>query len=297
MTITASRFLHLDRDAAAQVSFLLLAPVTAGAVACKGARGPPRDSPGRVGADDRRDDRRRDLRLRGDRRPPGPRPSPFLRLRSSPGAGGRRDPDLIATGFRSGDVLRWPSPHRPRLLAGGGPGRPSPAPLEGELEADVVVVGGGYTGLWTAWSRGEPGCVVVLSGCGDAARCGGRGGGFVNAMSFHLPSMTSASATRPLWLSVWRGVVGGVGPRGEEQGSARYRPDAPPGIGGPRTTEAGAGIAARTASTVSPTLASSSTPPRCGRCESPLFGPRPFCPTPPPSSRQPRALGWPRLAR
>jgi undecaprenyl-diphosphatase len=35
VTITAGRFLSLDRDAAARVSFLLLAPVTAGAVAYK----------------------------------------------------------------------------------------------------------------------------------------------------------------------------------------------------------------------------------------------------------------------
>jgi undecaprenyl-diphosphatase len=37
ITITTARFLHLDRDAAARFSFLLLAPVTAGAVVYKGA--------------------------------------------------------------------------------------------------------------------------------------------------------------------------------------------------------------------------------------------------------------------
>ena len=36
ITITAGRFLGLDRDSAARFSFLLLAPVTAGAVAYKG---------------------------------------------------------------------------------------------------------------------------------------------------------------------------------------------------------------------------------------------------------------------
>src|SRR4051794_36173086 len=36
ITITAGRFLHLDRDTAARVSFLLLAPITAGAVVFKG---------------------------------------------------------------------------------------------------------------------------------------------------------------------------------------------------------------------------------------------------------------------
>src|SRR5262249_30356264 len=38
ITITAGRFLQLDRDTAARVSFLLLAPVTAGAVAYKGLK-------------------------------------------------------------------------------------------------------------------------------------------------------------------------------------------------------------------------------------------------------------------
>jgi hypothetical protein len=28
-------------------------------------------------------------------------------------------------------------------------------PLEGELAADLVVVGGGYTGMWTAWFVSE----------------------------------------------------------------------------------------------------------------------------------------------
>src|SRR5688500_13481307 len=37
-------------------------------------------------------------------------------------------------------------------------------PLEGEATADVVIVGGGYTGLWTAWFLAEhaPGTRIVL---------------------------------------------------------------------------------------------------------------------------------------
>jgi undecaprenyl-diphosphatase len=38
ITITAARFLGLDRDSAARFSFLLLAPITAGAVLVKGAK-------------------------------------------------------------------------------------------------------------------------------------------------------------------------------------------------------------------------------------------------------------------
>ncbi|MEK6326577.1 MAG: FAD-binding oxidoreductase [Actinomycetota bacterium] len=65
-------------------------------------------------------------------------------------------------------------------------------PLEGELDADLVVVGGGYTGMWTAWfvSELDPEARVVLL---EAGRCGGgpsgRNGGFVNAMWFSLPAL------------------------------------------------------------------------------------------------------------
>jgi glycine/D-amino acid oxidase-like deaminating enzyme len=61
------------------------------------------------------------------------------------------------------------------------PGEPCP-PLQGDVTADVVVLGGGYTGLWTAWFLTEraPGIdVVVLERdvCGSGAS--GRNGGFV----------------------------------------------------------------------------------------------------------------------
>ena len=72
-------------------------------------------------------------------------------------------------------------------------GSPSPRPaLAGEARADVVVVGGGFTGLWAAWwvLDQDPDARVVLL---EATRCGygpsGRNGGFVNAMSFSLPAM------------------------------------------------------------------------------------------------------------
>lgn len=66
-------------------------------------------------------------------------------------------------------------------------------PLSGELEADVVVVGGGYTGMWTAWylRRLQPEARVVLLEsepvCGRGPS--GRNGGFCNAMWFSLASM------------------------------------------------------------------------------------------------------------
>jgi glycine/D-amino acid oxidase-like deaminating enzyme len=72
-----------------------------------------------------------------------------------------------------------------------GPVEPAP-PLAGDASADVVVVGGGYTGMWTAWQlkRLEPSARVLLleSGvCGDGPS--GRNGGFVNTLWFSLPNM------------------------------------------------------------------------------------------------------------
>ena len=77
------------------------------------------------------------------------------------------------------------TPHGYWLEEAGG-GSPLPS-AEGELSCDVLVVGGGYTGLWTAWqvSQLEPEASVVLL---EADRCGhgpsGRNGGFANAMWF-----------------------------------------------------------------------------------------------------------------
>lgn len=63
------------------------------------------------------------------------------------------------------------------------PGEPTP-PLAGDAEADVVILGGGYTGMWTALhlTDREPGLRVVLL---EQDICGGgpsgRNGGFVNS--------------------------------------------------------------------------------------------------------------------
>ena len=65
--------------------------------------------------------------------------------------------------------------------------RPPIPPADGDLSCDVLVVGGGYTGMWTAWqvSQLEPEATVILL---EAGRCGhgpsGRNGGFANAMWF-----------------------------------------------------------------------------------------------------------------
>jgi glycine/D-amino acid oxidase-like deaminating enzyme len=73
-----------------------------------------------------------------------------------------------------------------------GKAAPQP-PLSGAVEADVLVVGGGYTGMWSAWyaKQLQPEArVVVLEAepvCGRGPS--GRNGGFCNAMWFSLASM------------------------------------------------------------------------------------------------------------
>jgi glycine/D-amino acid oxidase-like deaminating enzyme len=66
------------------------------------------------------------------------------------------------------------------------------APAVGDIDADVVVLGGGYTGMWTAWQLLEraPDCRVVLL---EADVCGygpsGRNGGFCETLWTSLPSL------------------------------------------------------------------------------------------------------------
>ncbi|HXS46911.1 MAG TPA: FAD-dependent oxidoreductase, partial [Solirubrobacterales bacterium] len=106
-----------------------------------------------------------------------------------------------------------------------------PAPeLVGERGADVVVIGGGYTGMWAAWQIKvlEPEARVVLL---EAETCGegpsGRNGGFCNVMWFSLPNM------RMRWgddaaLAVARAAQGAVAAIGsfcrEQDVDAWFRP-------------------------------------------------------------------------
>jgi glycine/D-amino acid oxidase-like deaminating enzyme len=71
-----------------------------------------------------------------------------------------------------------------------GPAEPQPA-LDGSENADVVVIGGGYTGMWAAWHLLDAGArVALLEGgiCGHGPT--GRNGGFCESM------WLSASALR-----------------------------------------------------------------------------------------------------
>ena len=75
------------------------------------------------------------------------------------------------------------------------PYEPEP-PLEGAMDADVAVVGGGFTGLWTAWHllEADPGLTVVVIEAG-AVGCGasGRNGGFAMTLLHRsLPDLVAA---------------------------------------------------------------------------------------------------------
>lgn len=79
------------------------------------------------------------------------------------------------------------------------PGQPCP-PLTGSAQADVCIVGGGYTGLWTALELVErdPALdIVVLEAdiCGGGAS--GRNGGFVTAWWDELPEMIESFGPEP----------------------------------------------------------------------------------------------------
>ena len=84
-----------------------------------------------------------------------------------------------------------------------GPVRP---PLEGRVAADVAIIGGGFTGLWTAIRLLEADAalrVVVLEAERVAEGASGRNGGFCAASLTHgrigsMPDDFSMAARKPL---------------------------------------------------------------------------------------------------
>ena len=89
---------------------------------------------------------------------------------------------------RHGRCARWPRPNRPCSGSTTRRHRLRLPSLVGAVDADLVVVGGGYTGLWTALQAKEadPGRDVVLV---EAATVGwaasGRNGGFCASSLTH----------------------------------------------------------------------------------------------------------------
>lgn len=81
------------------------------------------------------------------------------------------------------------------------PARPA---LQGEVTADVAVLGAGYTGLWAAKVAAEHGLKVVVleahrAGWGASGRNGGQVGTGYNASQRVLEARLGADAARALW--------------------------------------------------------------------------------------------------
>jgi glycine/D-amino acid oxidase-like deaminating enzyme len=90
--------------------------------------------------------------------------------------------------MRNGDVSYWWQAH------GIPPRRPS---LPGGADADVCIVGAGYTGLWTAYylKRAEPGLrIIMLEAAFAGFGASGRNGGWVTAS---LPGSRARYAAHP----------------------------------------------------------------------------------------------------
>ena len=103
-------------------------------------------------------------------------------------------------------------------------------PLSTSLEADVVVIGGGYTGMWSAWHvlQADPSARVVLL---ESGLCGhgpsGRNGGFCESMwlaAHSLKERFGAAPARALLDAASRSVTE-IGDWCEENGvDAWFRP-------------------------------------------------------------------------
>lgn len=103
-----------------------------------------------------------------------------------------------------------------------GPVGPDP-PLLGDLRADLVIVGGGYTGMWTAWAMRElePEAKIIVL---EAGVCGhgpsGRNAGFVNTFwqrYEELAELFGESAALDLCVRGAR-AIDGIGAWADERG-------------------------------------------------------------------------------
>ena len=112
-------------------------------------------------------------------------------------------------------------------------GEVAPAPpLEGDATADVVIVGGGYLGMWTAWHllALEPELEIVLL---EAALCGhgpsGRNGGFCETLWGDAPTLRETAGDAAA-LAVCRAseqAVRGIGAWCETNGVDAWYREAP----------------------------------------------------------------------
>src|SRR6266545_1944961 len=81
-------------------------------------------------------------------------------------------------------------------IAEAGPPAPLPA-LAGDASADVVVIGGGYSGMWAAWQLAQEGASAIVL---EAVRCGlgpsGRNGGFVSSLGLSRAALAARFGAR-----------------------------------------------------------------------------------------------------
>ena len=106
--------------------------------------------------------------------------------------------------MRNGDISFW------QCQLGAAPRRP---PLSGTDRVDVCIVGGGYTGLWTAYylARAEPGlrvAVIEARSCGFGAS--GRNGGWLTAALPGLAARYARDRGRTAALAMQRHMIGAV---------------------------------------------------------------------------------------
>ena len=146
-------------------------------------------------------------------------------------------------------------------------------PLTGDASADVVIVGGGYTGMWTAWHllAAEPDLSVVVL---EAERCGhgpsGRNGGFVTGMDLSLPSLREDYGDGPAqeWVDAARATIDAIGAWCEaERVDAWYRKGGELVVSAAPAQDGGVGTEAVDGRTV---LAQTAAEARA-HCDSPVF--------------------------
>ena len=151
-------------------------------------------------------------------------------------------------------------------------------PLEEELRADVVVVGGGYTGMWAAWHLldADPDArVVVLEG----GRCGhgpsGRNGGFVSPMDLGADALRADyGAAGDAWVRAARETVDAIGTWCEAEGvDAHYRR-----AGELVVSTAPAQDAIKAEATDGESVIAQTAEQARARCDSPVFRGGVYCP-------------------
>src|SRR4051794_37435059 len=143
---------------------------------------------------------------------------------------------------------------------------PRLAPLAGDTSADVVVIGGGYTGLWAAWHLAEAGATAIVL---EAGRCGhgpsGRNGGFVSTLALNRPSLAERHGPAAAAEIVAQSEVSvrAIGDWCEEQGVDAWYRAAPHWLVSAAPAQDGAGADAIDGSEVV-ALSGAQTRARCG---------------------------------